>query len=235
MAESLDVHGYVLHSRAWKESSLLLDFFSLEKGLIRASARGAKKDIKKHSLAQLLQPYTGLKLTLASSHDYYHLQSLDPLEPRLALTGDASLCAFYCNELLMRLLPERDAHAELFNQYRHTLHALLVSKDFASELRSFECVLIESLGYSIDFEYDKTGNAVIPEAFYRVHDDGVSMVVSADNHCVTGLSLMRMANKQWSLEPECSKRIFRQLLLPHLGDKPLQSKDLWLAKKRLTV
>lgn len=226
------LNAYVLHSRPWKESSLLLDVFSAELGNLRVAARGVKGK-KRSPLAGLLQPFQLLSLSINRSHDYYYLQQADLQMPAPNLSGNASLCALYCNELLQRLLPEQDAHLSVFEAYQQTLERLANDASLDPALREFEWHLLNDLGYAIDCLSTRDGAPVVAEHHYRVHEDGVTLATSRDSTCFSGQALLAIANEQWQQAALEIKQIFRQLLANHLGDKPLQSRELWLAKIRL--
>jgi len=226
------LNAYVLHSRPWKETSLLLDVFSAELGNLRVAARGVKGK-KRSPLTGLLQPFQLLSITVNRSHDYYYLQRADLQTPAPILKGNASLCALYCNELLQRLLPEQDPHLSIFAAYQQTLEQLSEGETLDPALRQFEWHLLNELGYAIDCVSTRDGQSVVAENYYRVHEDGVTLAASRDNTCFSGGALLAIANEQWRQSAREIKQIFRQLLSNHLGNKPLQSRELWLAKIRL--
>ena len=52
--------AFVLHSRPWSETSLMLDVFTEESGRVRLVAKGARS--KRSNLKGALQPFTPLLL-----------------------------------------------------------------------------------------------------------------------------------------------------------------------------
>ena len=57
-----DLHlAYVLHTRPFRETSLLLEILSAEHGRIAVVARGAKRGKSKHS--SILQPFMPLQIS----------------------------------------------------------------------------------------------------------------------------------------------------------------------------
>ena len=54
--------AFVLHSRPWSETSLMLDVFTEESGRVRLVAKGARS--KRSTLKGALQPFTPLLATL---------------------------------------------------------------------------------------------------------------------------------------------------------------------------
>ncbi len=238
-SESADawLHVYVLHSRPWRESSLLLDVFSAERGRLRISARGVKGR-KRSPLAGLLQPFVPLRLQCRTANDYLHLQQAELSGVPLNLQDEAGLCGLYANELLMRLLPEQDAHPELFVAYSRVLHALAVTVE-ESALRAFEWALLGALGYAVDLQADADGEGFRTDAQYRLdpHAGWVFQMAGSgggsDGLSAGGEALLALAGGDWTRQAALAKRMMRRLLDAHLGDKPLATRELWQTRKLL--
>jgi DNA repair protein RecO (recombination protein O) len=127
---STPLTGFILHRRPYRETSFLLDIFSLEWGKVSAVAkgiRGAKNDKK-----SLLQPFQSLQLSLAGKHELKNLHQVEALAPSLNLQGTRLFSAMYINELLNRLLTHDMPQAELFLLYHTTLHALASEQSLES-------------------------------------------------------------------------------------------------------
>ncbi|MEY8264251.1 MAG: DNA repair protein RecO, partial [Bermanella sp.] len=112
--------AYVLHSRAYREHSALVDFFTPDYGLIRCVARGVKKRM---SQGQSLQPFIEYQLFFHGDGDLKQLDQYESQSLPLALRGNALFSGFYVNEVLLRALhSEADLEAEcLFAAYEATL------------------------------------------------------------------------------------------------------------------
>jgi DNA repair protein RecO (recombination protein O) len=94
------LHAYFLHSRPYRESSLLVDFFTAEQGRMSGVSRGVRK--ARGSVPQLFQP---LLLDVAGTGELKTLKQVEMAGPALMLAGTPLFSAFYLNELLVRLLP----------------------------------------------------------------------------------------------------------------------------------
>ncbi len=85
--------------------------------------------------------------------------------------GDALICGFYMNELLMKLLAKEDPHPGLFKAYSQCLESL--SQDaqegekLDTTLRSFEWQLLREVGYAPDLRLDSRGDAFDMHMQYR--------------------------------------------------------------------
>src|SRR5690349_20842853 len=146
------LRAYVLHRYDWSESSLILDLFTREQGRIAVVARGAKRPYSQ--LRPVLMPFQrvhvvlGRPRALEAGQEAPEVQTLRGAEwaggVPAARGGAALFPGFYCNELLMKLLPRHDPHERLFDAYAETLPALGDADDAAVQaaLRAFELVLL---------------------------------------------------------------------------------------------
>ena len=114
--------AFVLHSRPWRETSLIVDVLSRHHGRVGLVARGARRQTS--SLKTRLIPFQPLALSWFGKSQLRTLHDAEWQGGELMLRGHALMCGFYLNELLLRLLPEGDAHTGLFDLYAATLTAL---------------------------------------------------------------------------------------------------------------
>jgi DNA repair protein RecO (recombination protein O) len=218
------LHGYVLHQRAYRENSKLVNFLSFEAGRIDGVAR--------QSISSLYQP------TLLFATGKSSLKSFTKAESAgsaITMIGDALFAGFYLNELLVRLLPHQEALPELVTAYAEALQALSEQQSLIATLRRFELILLEQLGYAIDFNSDWLGQPINPNALYRYHrGEGFTLNSSGE----TGASILAVNSFEASLphplHHECLSmltRVLRNALAAQLGDKPLKSRALWIMSK----
>ena len=90
--------AFVLHSRAYRESSALVDLLTPQ-GRLRAVLRGARG--KAGSLARAFVP---LEIELRGRGELKTIGRLESAGIPLLLTGEALFSGLYLNELLIRLL-----------------------------------------------------------------------------------------------------------------------------------
>ena len=67
--------AFVLHSRPWSETSLMLDVFTEESGRVRLVAKGARS--KRSTLKGALQPFTPLLLRFGGRGEVKTLRSAE--------------------------------------------------------------------------------------------------------------------------------------------------------------
>ena len=219
--------AYVLHARAYRETSLLLEVFTRDHGRVGLIARGVR-GARGQPLRAALQPLQPLLLCWSGQGELMRLGGAEPAGAALGLQGDALLSAFYLNELLLRLLPRSEGQAELFWRYAQCLGALAAGQAPGWELRRFERDLLAALGYALDLSCDaETGIALEPEARYRVDPESGPwrMPSQALAGTISGAALIALAADDM---PDAEalrelRRLMRGVLLHHLGGRELRS------------
>src|SRR5690606_35883758 len=144
--------AFILHVRPYRDTSLLVDFFTPTCGRVSAVARGMRQ--RKSTARVLLNPFTRLLISLQGKSELKLLTAVESDNRFFNLQGEQLYSGFYLNELLMRSLPVLDAHEQLFGFYEQSLMALQAGQDLEPVLRSFELELLAELGYGVDFEQD---------------------------------------------------------------------------------
>ncbi len=219
---------YVLHTRPYRDSSLLVDYFSRAEGRIGAVVRGAKRAGRGNPL----QPFAPL---LASWSGRTALKSSvlpERAGPALALQGVALVSGLYLNELLMRLLPADDPHPRVFDSYSDTLGQLALGESIDIALRRFELLLLDELGYGINLNTDAFNDEpLLAERFYYF-ESGVGLIscvasTSAGQAVFSGADLIALASNDFTPEARRSaKRLCRLLIDEQLEGRPLLSRAL---------
>ena len=219
---------YVLHSYPFKETSLVVELFSKEFGRIAAVAKGARRP---HSAMRgMLQSFQILDGAWSGKNELKTLHSLDWSAGLTLLKGEALMCGFYMNELLLRLLPREDAHENLFAYYQATLKTLAESKNLAITLRRFELKLLQEMGYAVPLLQDDNEAEIMADKNYRYEAEYGACELSATKNGVqlSGKTMLDMARDDYadSITQSQSKQLMRYLLAHYLGDKPLHTRQL---------
>lgn len=228
----------ILHRRAYRDTSLILDVFSREQGRLALIARGARRP--KARWRGMLEPLRVLRLSWSGRGEMQTLTAVEAEGPHEAPRGDRLYAAFYGAELVMRLTARHDPHPDLFDLLLRLIIQLRGEAAMAPELRRFERDLLGELGYGLLLDHEtESGEAVRAEAAYLYHpehgirlgDDraqGVEVAVSGD-------TLLALAND--TLETPRQYKQARQLMAAalrvHLGDKPLRSSQTMRALRQL--
>ena len=222
---------YVLHTYPFKETSLVVELFAQGFGRVATTAKGARRP--RSAMRGMLQSFQPMLATWSGKLELKTLHSLEWGGGLLMLQGEALMCGFYMNELLLRLLPREDPHEALFEYYSTTLKTLSKEKDLATTLRRFELKLLQELGYAIPLSTDNNSLPILESASYRYEaETGAIRVSQGSNHKsgvqLAGKTLIDMEKDDYSHSQtqQQSKQLMRYLLAHYLGDKPLHTRQL---------
>ena len=228
---------YVLHTRPYRESSQLVDLLSLNHGRIRVVARGSRRGGKR---SLRLSPFTPYTTDWSGRGELKTLLTAEAGGNAVPLQGDRLYTGFYLNELLIRMLPEQDPHPEIHQHY-HQLVAELAGmpetglSTIEPMLRQFELHLLQQLGYQLVLDTDViTGESIVAECDYLfVPEQGLQGTFdqrTADHRALfNGADLLAMARSDYRQTAvlRSAKRLMRLALSPHLGSRPLHSRELF--------
>jgi DNA repair protein RecO (recombination protein O) len=171
--------GYVLHQRAFRDSSLIVELFTREHGRLSAFAHAARG---LRSRFAALQPFRPLLLSWSGRGEAPTLSAAERAEllPAARAVHDGAglggqglpaarlMSGFYVNELLLKLLARHDPHADLFDLYEDTLGQLASEASAEAPLRLFETQLLQFVGYGLNLSAEAdTGEAVRSERHYQ--------------------------------------------------------------------
>ena len=145
--------AFVIHSRPYKETSLIVTFLCRTAGKISAVAKGAKR--KKSKFAGHLEPFQLLNIDFRGKSDLKTLYLAETTEPyKDFLVKESLYSAFYINELMNFLLLHSDESEQLFSLYKGCIKDLKTKDNVEAILRDFELNILANLGYQIDFFND---------------------------------------------------------------------------------
>jgi len=235
--------AYILHTKDFQNTSLLIDVFTLNHGRIRVVAKGAKR--LKSAFSGKLQLFAPLLISWSGKSDLYTLTDVDStnaqnssyLNGQLHLRGASLLSAYYINELILRFMTLEDPHPELFYYYVDALEKLILKQNVESVLRVFEKWLLHESGYSLVLTHDtQSGEAVDENSNYHyLVDDGPVLVQQQDTVASNGLFVVA-GSTLLDLERgifrdaeslKQAKQLMRIIISGHLGDKPLKTRTLF--------
>lgn len=216
----------MLHSYAYKESSLIVDLFTVENGRMAAIAKGAKRPASNLRGALLsLQP---IEAIFSGRGEVKTLTQAQWLPGQPWLTGQALMCGMYLNELLIKLLPREDPHPQLFESYAATLLTLAESHEHSAILREFEISLLTEMGYGLELEKDvHSGLDLKPETLYRYDpmsgpsEQGIGALVSGA--ALLSLARGRFDNNAIAAE---ARDFVRTIINFHLERRSIRSSDV---------
>jgi len=218
---------YVLHTYPFKETSLVVELLTRDFGRVAAVAKGARRP--RSAMRGMLQSFQPLLGTWSGKAELKNLHSLEWGSGLLLLKGEALMCGFYLNELMLRLLPREDAHEGLFDYYAQTLKTLSANAHYATTLRRFELKMLQEMGYAVPLTEDEGAVEVVAaQSYVYVAERGACAESTKDGVPLIGKTLLDMARDDYT-DPKTqlqSKQLMRVLLAHYLGDKPLHTRQL---------
>lgn len=232
--------AYVLHTRAYRDTSLLIDFFTHQHGRIHAVAKGARGARSRYK--GLLQPFVPLLISWSGQGELHTLCDAETQNGAYYFPGDKLLTGLYLNELLVRVLHRHDSHPDLYETYHQTLQKLSLQLSEQIILRIFEKKLLHELGYALPLTNEsRTGIPIESEKYYR-YEPGHGFDALINEHYIndnamifSGRCLLALQHEEFS-EQEIlheTKRLMRLALAPLLGAKPIKSRELFFKKTNL--
>jgi len=226
--------AYVLHTRPYRDTSALVDFFSLEHGIVTAVSRGVRRPNSK--MRAILQPFTPLQISWQGRNELKTLTVAESTGHLGAISGNALICGLYANELLHKLLATHDPHPKLFVYYQYLLNSLVL-QDIEIPLRIFERKLFLELGYHVDL------NDVDANAFY--YFDGEQLVIkkvvtinsNEQLYIFNGADLLAIKDDDYdTLSARRAAKRFMRLQVDHLlAGRELKTRELFRARPRNNI
>lgn len=234
---------YILNRRVYKESSLILDIFSLNYGRLSIVANGVLKN--KKSLSALLQVFQPLMMAWRGNSSLKTLVSVEAPSPAIHLNGKRLFSAYYLNELLLKLIPQDQGVSASFNysvcfvNYAKTLEDLVNSQNIELPLRRFEYQLLTELGVFPDVHKDLDGHDIdtnlvyqlIPQEGFRISKSSSSYSSISGHHLTELFHLLDedfVFSSTFMLQV---KGLMRTLISDILGGKELKSRALFKTYK----
>ena len=221
--------GFVLHSYAFSESSLVVEVFSRDYGRVALMAKGAKRPTSR--LRGVLQTFQPLNFCWTGKSELRTLVSAEWVGGMAPLENSALLYGFYINELILKLTVREDPHPKLFDHYVATLVRLASAEPASAVLRLYELAILKETGVAADLSVcTRSGRSVDPELVYVVDPEKGPRPAKAEDQApkVSGKTLVDMVKEDYS-DPVTqlqSKLLMRGLLAHHLNGAQIQTRRI---------
>ncbi len=223
-------HAFVLHTRRYREHSLLVEALTREHGRVGLVARAGSG--KRRAGRDSLQAFRPLLLVWQGRGELHTLTHWETTDALPALLAERLLSGLYLNELVIRFAGRGEGDPRLFERYAATLALLAHGEALEPVLRAFEVALLEISGYGL--ELAQTVDTELPltagQRYDYVPDLGPHQGHGrAGGIEVDGATLLALGGQrplEAAVLPD-AKRFMRALLAHHLGDRPLHSRSLF--------
>jgi len=224
----------VLHIRAYRETSCLVDLLTRERGRLRVLAKGVRRG---RQSSGDLSPFSRILYALGGRGELRLLTLAEGISGWQRLAGEGLYCGFYVAELLMRLLPLEDAHPELYEEIVSVIQQLGEGVRPERILRRFERALLEELGYGLSLWEDALGDPIEANGFYLYHPEHGAQRVNEAQGGIPGSTLIALATGDFEDERDLlfAKKLMRSILDRQLEGRPLKSRELFQTFSRRSV
>ncbi|WP_432452472.1 MULTISPECIES: DNA repair protein RecO [unclassified Agarivorans] len=216
--------AFVLHTRPYRETSLLVQLFTLEQGKISVVARGARA--KRSRWRAILQPAVPLLVGFSGKTELANLTQAEATNLAFPLFGEHLYSALYLNELLYYLLEEKTAYPRLYQQYQQSLLALAKQQPLEASLRRFELQLIAELGFALS---EPSGFIQGQSYQYRLEQGFIASPLAPVNAGFSYQEVLMLLSfdAQQAEHLACAKRFCRIVIAQLLNGRELTSRALF--------
>lgn len=231
----LDEPAFMLHHRAFRDSSQILDIISKEHGRLSVVARGSRS--AKSRYRGVLRPFLPLRMSWVIRSDLGTLTGAEIAGAPLVLGGKALMSGYYTNELLLRLLHRHDPQPEIYDLYDATVRALAGGGSLSTALRRFEYGLLQLLGYGLNLSCDSlSGSLVEDDCYYQYRvEQGLVEAAPGSGPMTFKGNLLKAIEAEEFTEPEVLQAaglLFREVLTYHLDGRELNSRKVLIDLQR---
>lgn len=146
-SHSYRVEAVILRHMDWGEADRILTLFTLQKGKLRAIAKGVRKP--KSRKAGHLEPVSRVTLQLAKGRDLEIITQAETVEPYLEIKSDLTKLGYatYLIELTDRFTYDEGENAGLYHLLVEGLNHIRDESNLFVPIRYFELHLLDLVGY----------------------------------------------------------------------------------------
>lgn len=222
--------AYILHTKPYRDTSLLVELFTKQHGkmtVLARSARGLRSRFK-----GCLIPFASLLISASGKTELLQLTSVEANGSSLFLQDKMLFNGLYLNELLMKLLQRHDPFPELFDVYEQALQQLANPQNEVQViLRRFEMTLLKELGFGLQLQQESNGADILPDHHYYYHaEQGLRRCQRSDNlNIFQGSHLIEIAKHNFNSTEilTACRRLMRLAIGNLLGDDQIKTRELF--------
>lgn len=222
--------GYVLRTRPYSDTSVIVDVFTQDAGRFTCMSRPAK--LRGKVQRGHLQAFRLLQLDWHGRGELSRLTQTDE-RFRHRVPGGNLLYGLYLNELILKLIQPHSNLDQLFTHYQHTVHGLTDAGAPMAAVMQFELSLLEALGHPLSLWHDDLqGHDIVAEQSYH-YNLGAGLLPSASStQAVSGVPIQGelltalRGDEALSTGQLQSLRRFLDRLWLRIAGKPFNSRKL---------
>lgn len=219
-----ETEAIMLHSRKYRETSLICELFTKKIGRVSVIAKGARS--KKNKFQNITSPNVLANINFSGRSELRTLTAWEELS-YFQILGKNLRVLLYLNELIYKLLERENKQEKIFNGVINLYKTLAASdaKNIELSLREFEYFLICELGYGFDIFYDDKGSKLEKEKTYYFHPAlGFTLNYSNNFLKASGIDIINFSKGKIVTNSARSiiKKIM-QLAISNIAERPMNA------------
>ena len=223
------MEGFVLHKRRFKETSLIVEFLTLERGRIATIVKGALR--AKSKFGNSLQHSMRLELDVIGKSSLPTLTRVEVIEHFPNLRGLKAFTLLYVNELIIKFFGENDPIKAVYHNYTELQRTLGSTGDYKSALRYFELTIFEAMGVQPELNITADTTTCVSDSktyFFKPSIGILENNLEGDSMKIHGETLCLLAKKA-ELDGRAAKEaklLAQAILRQHLDGQELMVRRL---------
>lgn len=223
-----ETEAIMLHSRKYRETSLICELFTKKIGRVSVIAKGARS--KKNKFQNITSPNVLANINFSGRSELRTLTAWEELS-YFQILGKNLRVLLYLNELIYKLLERENKQEKIFNGVINLYKTLAASdaKNIELSLREFEYFLICELGYGFDIFYDDKGSKLEKEKTYYFHPAlGFTLNYSNNFLKASGIDIINFSKGKIVTNSARSiiKKIM-QLAISNIAERPMNAGSIF--------
>ncbi|MEM7304527.1 MAG: DNA repair protein RecO [Pseudomonadota bacterium] len=216
--------SYILHTRAYRETSLLVYALTRQFGVMHMISRGARKK------GTQLQPFMKMYMSWSGRGELVSLNRFEIERSDYTRNFHTHVQCFYLHELILSLIPKMSPEPELFKLYEETLRSITKHPHKEDALRKYELKILEISGHPLQLQFDHQDKCIEDELQYR-YEPGLGPVLCQSSqtgwNIVSGHLLRCLERQDFHAEVLPPAKVFLRGLIRHyLRGKPVMARQL---------
>ena len=219
-----ETEAIMLHSRKYRETSLICELFTKKIGRVSVIAKGARS--KKNKFQNITCPNVLANINFSGRSELRTLTAWEELS-YFQILGKNLRVLLYLNELIYKLLERENKQEKIFNGVINLYKTLAASdaKNIELSLREFEYFLICELGYGFDIFYDDKGSKLEKEKTYYFHP-ALGFTLNSSNNFLKASGIDIINFSKGKIVTNSARSIIKkimQLAISNIAERPMNA------------
>lgn len=219
-----ETEAIMLHSRKYRETSLICELFTKKIGRVSVIAKGARS--KKNKFQNITSPNVLANINFSGRSELRTLTAWEELS-YFQILGKNLRVLLYLNELIYKLLERENKQEKIFNGVINLYKTLAASdaKNIELSLREFEYFLICELGYGFDIFYDDKGSKLEKDKTYYFHP-ALGFTLNSSNNFLNASGIDIINFSKGKIVTNSARSVIKkimQLAISNIAERPMNA------------